>query len=313
MTGPILCLGDACMDVLLPCDDVRQGRPRQPLAVCGGAVANTAAGLGRLGADCAFCGTAGDDTYGRTMRRVLFDSGVDVSHFTLCPELNSTLVLVCLEQGGERIPFLLPQEKQAYLQLPTLSDEALRRFSLVHTTGMMLYDEPSASVILHTLERCHALGIPVSLDLNTRVESLEKSGTLLRMALPYVRYLLGSEEDELIPLTAHSDVRELVTEQRTVISRQGAGGATVYSADGASHCPAFPVQVTDTVGAGDCYNSGFLYALNLGLSPAEANRYGCAAAAISLQSSGARSGPDANALINMLNSEKNVKNREEFT
>lgn len=297
MSGRILCLGDACMDVLLPSFDTLNGRPGQPTAVCGGSVANTAAGLGRLGAACAFCGVAGDDEYGRTMRGALARDGVDVSLFELRPGLESSVVLICLEEGGERVPFLLPRERHAYLQLRAVPDGVLRQFSLVHTTGMMLFDEPAASAVCATLERCRALSVRVSLDLNVRVESLGKDTRLLRRAIDCADYLLGSEREELLPLAQTGAAASLATERRTVIARQGAEGASVCTPRGVSHCPALPTEVVDTVGAGDCYNSGFLFALDRGYSLEDANRCGCAAASLSLKRRGARSCPDAGTLL----------------
>ena len=273
MSGRILCLGDACMDVLLPSFDTLNGRPGQPTAVCGGSVANTAAGLGRLGAACAFCGVAGDDEYGRTMRGALARDGVDVSLFELRPGLESSVVLICLEEGGERVPFLLPRERHAYLQLRAVPDGVLRQFSLVHTTGMMLFDEPAASAVCATLERCRALGVRVSLDLNVRVESLGKDTRLLRRAIDCADYLLGSEREELLPLAQTGTAASLATERRTVIARQGAEGASVCTPRGVSHCPALPTEVVDTVGAGDSFTAVLITGLLKKLPLAVINRH----------------------------------------
>ena len=290
MSVRILCLGDACMDVLLPSFDTLNGRPGQPTAVCGGSVANTAAGLGRLGAACAFCGVAGDDEYGRTMRGALARDGVDVSLFELRPGLESSVVLICLEEGGERVPFLLPRERHAYLQLCAVPDGVLRQFSLVHTTGMMLFDEPTASAVCATLERCRALGVHVSLDLNVRVESLGKDTRLLRRAIDCADYLLGSEREELLPLAQTGTAASLAPERRTVIARQGAEGASVCTPQGVSHCPAFPTEVVDTVGAGDVFHGAYIYAWLQGWDAKTCCRFCSGVSAIKCTRPGGRSG-----------------------
>ena len=59
---------------------------------------------------------------------------------------------------------------------------------------------------------------------------------------------------------------------------KGARGCTVYWDGGAEDCPGIPVQVADTVGAGDAFSAAFLFKYCAGGSPAEsaefANRIG---------------------------------------
>jgi 2-dehydro-3-deoxygluconokinase len=137
--------------------------------------------------------------------------------------------------------------------------------------------------------------VKVSLDVNLRVETSQMDTQYLRRAMACADFLLGSAEDELVPLTGCPDAdtaaRKLVTQKRVVIARLGAKGATVYSSSGESHCDAFPVIVADTLGAGDCYTSGFLFALTHGYDLAFANVCGCAAGAMSLVKPGARNCP----------------------
>jgi ribokinase len=52
--------------------------------------------------------------------------------------------------------------------------------------------------------------------------------------------------------------------------------------------PAFTVNAIDTTAAGDCFNGAFAVALTRGKPPAEAARYGAAAAAISVTRAGAQ-------------------------
>jgi len=55
--------------------------------------------------------------------------------------------------------------------------------------------------------------------------------------------------------------------------------------------PAFPVEIVDTVGAGDAFNAGFICARQAGRSVAEAMRWGNAVAALKVSRAGARSAP----------------------
>ena len=77
----ILSLGDACVDIVIPYGEAKKDADAFPEFTCGGASANTASGLGRLGVDCAFLGKAGDDYFGRVMKNELEKDGVDTSCF----------------------------------------------------------------------------------------------------------------------------------------------------------------------------------------------------------------------------------------
>jgi ribokinase len=73
-----------------------------------------------------------------------------------------------------------------------------------------------------------------------------------------------------------------------VVLKRGAEGAYVALAGGdAAWVKPFPVQVVDTVGAGDCFNGAFAVGLLEGLDPFAAARFASAAAAISVSRRGA--------------------------
>ncbi len=293
----ILCLGDACADVLIPYGGAKRGESVEPQFTPGGTVANTASGLGRLGADCAFLGKAGNDYFGKKMRDALAKDGVDVSRFMLDDALSSVLILVVIDEAGDRFPFLMPRVRPSHLELYAgdLPDALLDTFDIVHTSGLMLFENPAADAVCGFLERCAEKGKQISIDVNLRIETMQQDFGYLKRAIACASYLLGSGAEELAPLAGLDDAdaaaRYFVNDTRAVVSRLGAAGARVYSRDGVSDCGGFRVDVADTLGAGDCYNSGFLYALAAGKSLETANICGCAAAAMNLTKSGARNCP----------------------
>lgn len=297
----ILCVGDACADILIPYGTARQGGQSEPDFSCGGTVANTAAGLGRLGASCAFLGKAGRDYFGVEMQRALAADGVDTSRFTLCEDRFTPLVLICVDERGDRFPFLFPRKDPTHLALYPSDFPRTCDFDFVFTSGLMLFEAPAAPSICSFLEACVQSGVPVLLDINLRVESRTADRQYLYRAMDCASYLLGSTHDELLPLSDGNLVR-LVSETRAVIARSGEKGADLLTVRGQSHCDAFPVRSVDTVGAGDCYNSGFLYALAKGYAPEFANICGCAAAAIAIQGVGARNCPTEAELLAFLQS-----------
>lgn len=95
MNAKVWVVGDAVVD-LLPESGGR-------LLQCpGGAPANVAVGVARLGGESGFIGRVGDDPFGRFMHQTLSQERVDVSHMRLDPQQRTSTVVVDLDSHGER-------------------------------------------------------------------------------------------------------------------------------------------------------------------------------------------------------------------
>lgn len=303
---PVLCYGDICADLLIPYGQALSAQTKavDPDALTvrfshGGSVANTAVTLARLGAPALFLGTAGQDAFGRQLKAGLEQEGVDASLLTLKEASMTTMVLLVLDERGERVPFAFPRLKASQHDITSdqIPDDILTRISWMHSSGMTLREDPAASNQLSLMRRCRQAGIPVALDVNARLESIQDRtfADNIHAALSVCDVLFGSAEDELCPLVNETDpdraARKLLDLVPTVVARQGEKGATVYTQNGVYSSPAFPVPIRDRVGAGDVYDGAFLAALLSGCTPKEANRRACAAGAWCVSHFGGRSGP----------------------
>ena len=305
---PVLCYGDICADLLIPYGQAlaAQTKAVDPDALTvrfshGGSVANTAVTLARLGASALFLGTAGQDAFGRALKTGLEQEGVDASLLALKENAMTTIVLLVLDEQGERAPFAVPRVKasQHNVTADQIPDDILSRISWMHSSGMTLREDPAAANQLALMRRCRDAGIPVALDVNARLESIEDRtfADNIQAALSCCDLLFGSAEDELCPLVNETDpdraARKLLEIVPMVVARRGEQGAAVYTRKEVFSSPAFSVSVRDRVGAGDVYDGAFLAALLGGCSPEEANRRACAAGAWCVSHFGGRSGPTA--------------------
>lgn len=312
---PVLCYGDVCADLLIPYGRAlsAQRGPVDPDELTvrfshGGSVANTAVTLARLGAPALFLGTAGQDAFGRELKAGLEREGVDASLLTLKDRSMTTMVLLVLDEQGERVPFAFPRvgASQHDVHADQIPGDILSRISWMHSSGMTLREDPAAANQLRLMERCHDAGIKVALDVNARLESMEDSTFAhnIRAALGCCDLLFGSAEDELCPLADEADpdraARKLLDLIPMVVARRGERGAVVYTRNAVYASPAFPVPIRDRVGAGDVYDGAFLASLLQGFSPEEANRRACAAGAWCVSHFGGRSGPTLQELESVL-------------
>lgn len=299
----ILCFGDICPDLLIPYGAAKNPAtaPEEQLVRFrhGGSVANTASGLGRLGVPVLFAGTAGDDYFGRALKSELEADGVDTRCLRLAPELMTVQILIVVDEKGERIPFAFPHKGASQHQIlpEQIPLSLLEEVGWMHSSGITLREEPAASTQLQLARLCRERHIPISLDINARPESREDStfARYLREMLPLCDVLLGSLEEELCPLAGEENpekaIQILLETVPMVVARRGGNSALLYTREACYEAPVEPVTVTDSVGAGDAYNAGFLSALYEGLSPEAANRRGVYCGTVCVTRPGARSCP----------------------
>lgn len=305
MLRPVVVVGDANVDIVVHYPhfldaDRKRVSWKTPEVFGGGTSSNTAAALGKLGQKCEFVGTVGDDANGRFVVQDLFDSGVLVDGLIVEPGANTVGVFAFIDERGERYLWGWPRNNQAFKLLdPSKVDfDSLRSASWLHSSGMSLvYDTSARSTIIEMFKVAYEAGVPTSFDLNLRVDDgvLEPGfRRALEEILPFVRHLLGSGPDEFAYLgdgNWESNAENLATSGRKVIARDGERGSIAFCEQGRISVPAYPVEVADTVGAGDIFNAGYILASLAGQGVKEALKAGNAISAYSIERSGARNTP----------------------
>ena len=294
----VLCVGDSCADVIIPYGLAKQHQSANAYFSCGGACANSAYGLAKLGCDVAFVGKAGDDLYGREMKEQLAEVGVNVDHFVLDSQMVSTQVLCVIDEKGERENFLMPAENSSYLQIKKedLCDASLDCYKYVLTNGMMLFDQPCCESISAFLQRVKTGGTSIIVDINYRGEMAGKERKWFDLAMELADYVLGSDED----FTGLNLEVESLTKQGKTVIVHNSKGADLISDKLKFHCDSYHVDVVDTLGAGDSFNSGFIYGLTNGMPLQDSVKAALGYAAINVSSKGARNNCDRSKLEEFL-------------
>ena len=232
----------------------------------GGGSYNTARTIGRLGLAPVFVGRISSDVSGRALRSGLSESGVRLDGVVVTDD-PTTFALVQLDghgaasyrfyADGTSISGLLPE--QARTAMPSLP-------AALHVGGLGLVFEPQARAIAGLVREVPSTTL-VMLDPNCRPGAAaypDVHRERLRELLTRVDVVKASEEDlaymepEQPPLQT---ARELLERgPAAVLLTQGSRGATVIAAAGDAAIPAPPVNVVDTIGAGDAFGGGWLAA-----------------------------------------------------
>lgn len=274
----------------------------------GGSAANTAAALARLGESCSFVGTVGDDSSGRYAVESLRQAGVDTGLVETTADESTVTVITVLPTDGDRLIYVWPPRGGAHGDLqPTQTLAALEGSDWLHVSGICLRLSPAREAILETMQRAKEAGIPVSFDLNLRLENWgweDNFRNVVESAMQSTDIILGAATDEIIPLAGMNDPIQAATllagPDRLVVARLGKEGAVACSAYGIAKASSFDVEVVDTVGAGDAFNAGFITARRRNLDTAEALRWGNAVAALTIAGAGARSTPNTDEVERLL-------------
>jgi fructokinase len=264
----ILCCGEALIDMIPSAPSGDAGF----VAHIGGAAANTAMALGRLGAPVGIVTGLSTDAYGRRIGAALRASHVDTS-LVVQSRRPTTLAFVRLRDGDATYSF---QDENSALRMIRPQDlpKMPRPVSALLFGGISLCHAPVGDTMLSLAER-HAGGSVIMFDPNVRpgfaADEAAYRARLARMiALADIVKISLEDMNWIYPGTATSAdrIRRLLPDSvRLAVMTRGRAGASGWHANGVSvHVAAPKVDVVDTVGAGDTFNAGFLAkAAELGL------------------------------------------------
>ncbi|MCW8086675.1 PfkB family carbohydrate kinase [Sabulicella glaciei] len=279
MAAPrVICLGSAVTDHVFRVDEVptapAKARAGDYRAMIGGMAANAAIAVARLGGRAALWGRLGDDPNGEAAREALEAEGVDVSALRLFPDARSPVSAVIVDRFGERVTLGWRGEN-----LPTdpgsLPLEALAEAQALHCDPR--WPEAAARALDAAGER----GLSSVLD-GERGET-----RILRDLAPRATHAvfsapgLGNYAPGLRPAEA---LRRAAGEGRTILAAVTRGEKpTLWLLRGEEtmrEMPIFPVQATNTTGAGDVFHGALALALAEGQEPEAALRFASAAGAL---------------------------------
>jgi sugar/nucleoside kinase (ribokinase family) len=296
MTGEagarVVVVGDVATDVVVVLAGTPAPGSDRPATIRthgGGAGANVAAHLARVGTPAVLAGCVGDDDAGRGLAAELSSGGVRLALRTVRDAATGTIVSL-VEPGGQRS---MLADRGANLRLRPGDIPGLPPGGHLHLSGYTLLDPGPRTAGLAALSAAAEAGCTVSLD-PASTGPLTAYGVDRWLADTAAVTMLLPNADEARLLTGCADAgdaaRSLAARHRIVAVSLGADGALWASGDLLVHRPARPTVVVDTTGAGDAFAAGVLSAWLRApdADPAEVLDAGLALAAHVVRRTGAR-------------------------
>ena len=268
----VICLGEALIDRLGP----PGGDPAVDQPVddrLGGAPANVACGLARLGTRVAFAGRLGEDAIGDAFKNLFSERGVDLTLLQWDDQRPSRIVLVRRSKDGER-------QFQGFAgdQGLGFADQALASVRLPQADWLLVGTLPlaaplSGAALLSAADQAQKRGMALAVDVNWRPTfwdaSSDPAAALSKHAVAAMRPLLQQAallklaREEALGLFGTNDpasIQQLLPQAPDVVVTDGA--APVRWQIGTEHglqLAMKPPTVVDTTGAGDAFTAGLLH------------------------------------------------------
>ena len=260
-----ICLGELLIDFVCPVADVSLvDAPRFEKAP-GGAPANVAVGLAKLGLQAGFIGQVGMDPFGDFLRQTLEEQGVDTTHLYASAAARTTLAFVATRRDGRKdIAFYRNPGADALLGPEQIDAPFLSSARLFHFGSVSLSHSPSREATLQAAQIAREAGLLVSYDPNWRPPLWEDHDAARELVWAAVSsaHIVKVAEEEWEFVTGTPDLAEgcrriLAAGPLLVIITRGEHGCAFDDGDRQGEARAFPVEVVDPLGAGD----GFVAAL----------------------------------------------------
>ncbi|MBN1449401.1 MAG: carbohydrate kinase family protein [Anaerolineales bacterium] len=242
-----------------------------------------ACGAARLGLKVAFIGVCGEDVFGRFMLDEMQKRDVDIENVIQIPG-GSTGLSVILNSGVDRAILTHPGLIAA-LRAEDIPDDLLRQTRHLHVASYFLQTalQPGLPGLFR---HARALGLTTSLD--TNYDPSEK--WLGFDELLSVTNVFLPNEKEALSLSGQADVAlaadRLGSRVDALAVKLGAAGALGVSESQTVRVASIPVNVVDTIGAGDSFDAGFIYGYLRNWELEKALRLACVCGALSTQKAG---------------------------
>jgi len=262
----VVCLGEALIDFVADVSGVSlmdaPGFRKAP----GGAPANVAVGVRKLGTSSAFLGKVGDDPFGRFLARTFAEQGVDTSSMLYDASAKTGLAFVSLMADGDRdFTFYRNPSADMLLRPDELPTGLLRGCKAFHFGSITLIQEPSRSATLEAQRIAREVGALISYDPNLRLSlwpSAEAARVGMIEGLPLADFVKVAEE-ELEFMFGDPSIPGGIARLKDmgvglVAVTRGPKGSVISDGTVTVDHAGFQVDTVDTTGAGDGFGAAIL-------------------------------------------------------
>ncbi|EEF41245.1 probable fructokinase-5 [Ricinus communis] len=233
----------------------------------GGAPANVACAITKLGGNSAFIGKVGEDEFGHMLVNILKKNGVNCEGVSFDQEARTALAFVTLKKNGEReFMFYRNPSADMLLKESELNMGLIKQAKIFHYGSISLISEPCRSAHMAAMKAAKAAGILLSYDPNVRlplwpsheaardgIKSIWNEADFIKVSDDEVAFLTqGDPTKEEVVLSLYHDRLKLL------IVTDGEKGCRYFTKSFKGKVSGYSVKTVDTTGAGDAFVGALL-------------------------------------------------------
>ncbi len=261
-----LCIGELLIDFVSTTPDVTLADAPGFVKAPGGAPANVAVGLAKLGIDAGFIGKVGRDAFGDFLRETLQQTGVNTDSLIAGEGSRTTLAFVATRSDGMKdITFYRHPGADMLLSVDEIDTDAVQASALFHYGSVSLSHSPSREATLHAIQTAKAGGALLSYDPNLRLMLWDNPADAKHWiweVMPYADVVKISEEEWEFVTGAdglEQGVERILTlGPRLLVVTLGERGCYYTNGTVDGYAAGVAVDVVDTLGAGDAFVAAML-------------------------------------------------------
>ncbi|KAJ7980690.1 Fructokinase [Quillaja saponaria] len=267
-SGLIVSFGEMLIDLVPTVSGVSLAEAPGFLKAPGGAPANVAIAVARLGGKAAFIGKLGDDEFGQMLAGILKENGVRGDGITFDQGARTALAFVTLRTDGEReFMFYRNPSADMLLQPEELNLELIRSAKIFHYGSISLIEEPCRSAHLKAMEVAKDAGCLLSYDPNLRLPlwpspeeareqilSIWEEADVIKVSDAELEFLTGSNKIDIDAAALslwHPNLKILLV-------TLGEHGSRYYTKNFLGSVDTYNVSTVDATGAGDAFVGALL-------------------------------------------------------
>lgn len=270
-TPRVICVGEILFDRLSsePANSLQKVKSWQDFP--GGAPANTACALAKLGIPTAFIGCIGQDEPGEMLVKLLKDSKVDCTGVQRHITAPTRIIYLLRDKiGNSKLAGFGDRDTaefaDAYLNAELLPGFLFEEIEFLVLGTLELAYPNSKKAIYETVNLAKSYNAKVFLDVNWEQMFWKNPDAAFKTIWEFIRHvdflkLTVDEAQFLFGSTQPKAIAEYFSNIKGVLVTASEQGCTYYLGGNEGQLPAFSVEVQDTTGAGDAFNAGVIYQL----------------------------------------------------
>ncbi|XP_021755016.1 probable fructokinase-6, chloroplastic [Chenopodium quinoa] len=264
----VVCFGEMLIDFVPTTSGLSLAEAPAFKKAPGGAPANVAVGIARLGGASAFIGKVGEDEFGYMLADILKENNVNSEGMRFDPGARTALAFVTLRKDGEReFMFYRNPSADMLLQESEIDFELIRKAKIFHYGSISLITEPCKSAHIAAANAARDAGVLLSYDPNLRLPlwpsaesaregilSIWDTADIIKISEEEISFLTQGEDpydDNVVRKLYHQNLKLLLV-------TEGAEGCRYYTKEFSGRIEGLKVEAVDTTGAGDAFVAGML-------------------------------------------------------